>query len=536
MVDWVTIDDEHHSWRANIAGRMICDYIPKVCSNLSDTIVKYQLSGTDAFEKYTHKESVREFQFHGLKADILCRVATVDQNGAQQVSRKGYLSILKPLHDKYTHAGFLGTWQSAEKTYWLEKWMGEDGEREIGEGQLFKHVYSEEPGTVLLVKWAEDQQGSTIVHPENREHIKMDDGDVFVIPVRNGRECLALMVQAWPGSIKYGKPTGGAIQDAAFLYALGHVVLAPLLVGRAMLASDDDLMGSVVRALGPPARVTYHTLSHSAETLQALRNDRSVPSRTRDEVGRLIADLFQEARRVLGHVNALEPVKEPFGAPRVTARELPEIVHAAYRRMVQAEANRGYPWSTVKDWLSLELPSMKWGDGRTEEGKKKLSAWLVIWKQWKERTSKDEENAKENENEALIPLPRFVLEEILRELLSNAYHSICERAELPEEKRPSACINECIDVALKFIDNTIELAIMDNGVGFSLHGKARARRFGFTGRAGGSGWGLAVVRRQMEAIGGGIRLEGEKNSRQPGTGTATLVFPKEENKEAAGKA
>jgi hypothetical protein len=224
MEPWKSIKGERHSWWATINGDDVLKCVPQVCEELSQTIKTYQLNtdtDTDAFTKYTHKDGGRDFPFHGLNADILEGIAKAGQNGAPQEKRKGYLSILKPLHDKYTHAGFLGNWEEEkndknEKTYWLKEWMGEDGEREIGEGQLFKHVYSEDPGVVLLVKWVKGEQGSTIVHPKNRERITMDGGDVFVIPVRNGRECLALMVQAWPRSINGDEPAPAALVALRF--------------------------------------------------------------------------------------------------------------------------------------------------------------------------------------------------------------------------------------------------------------------------------------------------------------------------------
>jgi hypothetical protein len=432
---------------------------------------------------------------------------------------RGIITLLNPLKDSYRHGAFLGEWTGdikvAEKAIWLEKWMTK-GERKVSEGRLFKEIYNMGFGAVLVVNWTE---AAYYVSDIPRQ---ISLRWVLVVPVLHFGECVGTFTCDFEaGEIFDGSWTAGArpskefTKKAAYLYCLAHLAVAPLIM-REAVGFDAAMMDSVARALQPPMRTTFETLNHVSDRLVALQKDGRHICDVREDLSRLAESVQREARRGLGHVNALRPQAPPFRVETcdIEVSALSALVEPVWREVVTSEANPGFGWMIAQFWLRVR-PNIR------------------VWE---------------------LPLPRWVITNLLRELLSNAYHAVCERqsrqidpssepAPLPPLDNPSGAVRVSIlppaelgKIGIQPNGWEMGLGVADRGISMSPHARARSRRFGFSGRDRGSGWGLAIVERQMKTVNGALHVRpGFLRTGRPAGGlwqegeggcSATMVFPR----------
>ncbi len=116
----------------------------------------------------------------------------------------------------------------------------------------------------------------------------------------------------------------------------------------------------------------------------------------------------------------------------------------------------------------------------------------------------------------LLPLEPSTLKAVLFNLVTNAVHA-CRKGDTVR-----------VHVRLVRQSKWLELSVVDTGVGMSAEAYERCMELFFTTKRHGSGIGLALCRRAIEAAGGEIEIQSV-----PGTGTAvTILLPVDRRSES----
>ncbi len=123
---------------------------------------------------------------------------------------------------------------------------------------------------------------------------------------------------------------------------------------------------------------------------------------------------------------------------------------------------------------------------------------------------------------AVLPMVCFDKEKMRRvviNMVENAIQAVLARQESMKDKdRP---YQPQVKLSTSVVENSVRIAVEDNGIGMDEETAARVFEPLFTTRARGTGLGLAIVKKIVEEHGGTVSLESE-----PDRGTkATVVIP-----------
>ncbi len=426
----------------------------------------------------------------------------------------GYVIAVEPFSNAYRTAAQIGHWPPGRTAVW-NQWMSQRASksRRLGEGLLGKAIIGRPPRHSLVFDW----MTAPYISPDTR---KLGFRHVNVVQVYSSRYVVGVFVLDFPHGTK-DAPSATAIAGAAATYYLAQLVIAPLIGPASFPVGEHDLVDIVERNVSAVARgIKSDAAKHFATLHEQLVA--STPVSTR-EWKWAESNVYKSIdRRANGYINSLWPNDPVHSKATVKAPSGIDQTHS------------------LSDITSRVIGALR-SDRELRFIDELLEAKLLaIRSDWNEA--------------ARPPVSDAALMNILAELLANSAKAIGDlldliKADLPPPPEERAWdVNAQLKEYGKLRDDgaphirlssrfrrsprgqVVFVEVSDNGIGMFSYDVERCWEFGFSMKRNGTGGGLNIVRRNVEAVGGGVRILSipptAERSLQDGMRTKVqMVFP-----------